>query len=151
MLEGVIRITDPAIWRPFLAIEDANMAYTRAIEANDSLSGIFNIASGNHTVGEVADLVKLTLEEELGKKITLDIKHIKGMRNYKVSIERANTILSFHPHQSVKSIVLSLIANMDKYGDLDDPRYYNIRVFKDLEGNNAAPSQVSPVLAEANR
>jgi nucleoside-diphosphate-sugar epimerase len=148
MLEGIIHVTDPAIWRPFLAIEDATMAYTRAIEANDSLSGIFNIASGNHTVGEVADLVKLTLEEELGKKITLDIKHIRDMRNYKVSIERANTILSFHPHQSVRSIVRSLIANMGKYGNLDDPRYYNIRVFKELEQDNAAAASA---LAEANR
>lgn len=151
MLEGVIHVTDPAIWRPFLAIEDAAMAYTRAIEANESLSGIFNIASGNHTVGEVADLVKLTLEEELGKKITLDIRHIKDMRNYKVSIERAKTVLSFHPHQTVRTIVRSLIVNMDKYGDLDNSRYYNIRVFKDLEKKTPAASQVTPALAEANR
>lgn len=142
MQEGVIHVTDPAIWRPFLAIEDATMAYTRAIEANDSLSGIFNIASGNHTVGEVADLVKLAVEEDLGKKIALDIKHIKDMRNYKVSIERANTILSFHPHQSVRSIVRSLIANMDKYGDWDNPLYYNIRVFKELETKNRADSSL---------
>jgi len=44
------------------------MAYTRAIEANQELSGIFNIASGNHTIGEIADLVKLTLEEEFGRQ-----------------------------------------------------------------------------------
>jgi len=43
MKEGVIHVNDPAIWRPFLGIEDASMAYTRAVEANDSLSGIFNI------------------------------------------------------------------------------------------------------------
>lgn len=131
--DGVIRVNDPAIWRPFLSIEDATMAYTRAIEANESLSGIFNIASGNHTVGEIADLVKLTVEEEFGKKIALDIKHIRDMRNYKVSIERAKTILSFHPHQSVKSIVRNLIANMDKCSDWNNPRYYNINVFKELE------------------
>lgn len=133
MQEGVIHVTDPAIWRPFVAIEDVTMAYTRAIEANETISGIFNIASGNHTVGEVADLVKMTVEEEFGKKIALDIKHIKDMRNYKVSIERANTVLSFHPHHSVRSIVSSLIANMDKYRDWDDPLYYNIKVFKQLE------------------
>lgn len=117
------------------------MAYTRAIEANETLSGIFNIASGNHTVGEVADLVKLTVEEEFGKKIALDIKHIKDMRNYKVSIERANTILSFHPHQSVRSIVRSLITNMDKYGDWENPLYYNIRVFKELEKKSQASAE----------
>jgi nucleoside-diphosphate-sugar epimerase len=144
LVDGVIRVNDPAIWRPFLSIEDATMAYTRAIEANESVSGIFNIASGNHTIGEVADLVKLAIEEELGKKIALDIKHIKDMRNYKVSVERANTILSFHPHQNVRSIVRNLVANMDKYGDYDNPRYYNIRVFKELgetgiEGGQAEP------------
>jgi nucleoside-diphosphate-sugar epimerase len=112
------------------------MAYIRAIEANDALSGIFNIASGNHTVGEIGDLVKLTIEEEFGKRIALDIKHIKDMRNYKVSIERAKTILSFHPHQSVKSIVQNLIGNMDKCCDWDNPRYYNIQVFKELEKSN---------------
>ena len=133
MQDGVIRVTDPAIWRPFLSIEDAIMAYTRAIEASESISGIFNIASGNHTVGEVADLVKLSLEEDMGRKISLDIKHIKDMRNYKVSIERAETILSFHPHQSVRSIVRQLIANLDKCGNFENSLYYNIRVFKGLE------------------
>jgi len=149
--EGVIHVTDPAIWRPFLAIEDATMAYTRAIEANESLSGIFNIASGNHTVGEVADLVKLTLDEELGKKIALDIKHIKDMRNYKVSIEKANTILSFHPHQSVRSIVRNLIANMDKYGDWENPLYYNIRVFRELGKNTQGTSDAALAGAGAGR
>src|SRR5580698_1902535 len=140
MKDGVIRVNNPAIWRPFLGIEDASMAYTRAVEANDSLSGIFNIASGNHTVGEVADLVKIAMEEEFGKKIALDIRHIKDARNYKVSIERANTILSFHPHSSVKSIVRNLINNMDKCGDWDNPQYYNINVFKTLEAQ--APAHV---------
>jgi len=133
MKDGVIRVNDPAIWRPFLSIEDTVMAYTRAVEASEDLSGIFNIASGNHTIGEVADLVKLSVEEEFGKRIALDIKHIKDMRNYKVSIERAATILSFHPHQTVKSIVRNLISNMDKCSDWDNPDYYNIQVFKKLE------------------
>jgi len=136
MKDGVIHVNDPAIWRPFLSIEDAVMAYTRAVEANESLHGIFNIASGNHTVGEIADLVKLTVEEEFGKKIALDIKHIRDMRNYKVSIERAQMILSFHPHHSVKSIVRHLIENMDKCNDWDNPKYYNISVFKELEKLN---------------
>ena len=51
MKDGVIRVNNPATWRPILSIDDAAMAYIRAVEANQSLSGIFNIASGNHTVG----------------------------------------------------------------------------------------------------
>ena len=151
MSDGAIRVNDPAIWRPFLSIEDANMAYTRAIEANDAVSGIFNIASGNHTIGEVADLVKLTVEEEFGRKIALDIRHVKDMRNYKVSIERAETILSFHPHQSVKSIVRNLISNMEKCSDWDNPRYYNIQVFKDLERTNPIALEPLSAVAEARK
>lgn len=138
MTESVIHVNNPAIWRPFLGIDDAAMAYTRAIEASESISGIFNIASGNHTVGEMADLVKMTVDEEFGKKIALEIKHVKDVRNYKVSIEKAKTILSFHPHQDVRSIVRSLIENMDKCSDWDNPMYYNIQTFKEIEKNGPA-------------
>ena len=144
MKDGVIRVNNPAIWRPILSIEDASMAYIRAIEANESLSGIFNIASGNHTVGEVADLVRGTLEQEFGNRLALDIKHIKDIRNYKVSIERAKNILSFHPHHSIKSIVRNLIENMPKCNDWDNPQYYNIQVFRQLEVA-AAASKVTGV------
>ncbi len=61
--EHVITVNNPSIWRPILSIEDAATAYTRAVEANYKLSGIFNIASGNYTVGEIADLVRVAVEE----------------------------------------------------------------------------------------
>ena len=62
MKEHVITINNPSIWRPILSIEDAATAYTRAVEANQKLSGIFNIASGNYTVGEVGDLVRAEVQ-----------------------------------------------------------------------------------------
>ncbi|HLW53834.1 MAG TPA: NAD(P)-dependent oxidoreductase [Candidatus Angelobacter sp.] len=130
MKEGIIRVNNPAIWRPVLGMEDACMAYVRAVEASDSISGIFNITSGNHTVGEVADLVRTTLEQETGNKVTLDLNHIKDIRNYKVSIERARNVLSFHPHHDVRWIVRNLLENAPKFSDWDNPNYYNIQVFK---------------------
>ena len=138
MQDGVIRVNNPATWRPILGINDAAMAYIRAVEANTAISGIFNIASGNHTVGEVADLVKVTLGEELGHSPALDIRHVQDIRNYKVSIERAKNILSFHPHNDIKAIVRHLIENMSKCSDWDNPNYYNIEVFKALESGGAA-------------
>jgi len=56
--ERTITVNNPSIWRPILSIEDATTAYIRAIEANYKISGIFNVASGNYTVGEVGDLVR---------------------------------------------------------------------------------------------
>jgi nucleoside-diphosphate-sugar epimerase len=131
--EHSITVNNPSIWRPILAIEDAATAYTRAIEANYKLSGIFNVASGNYTVGEVADLVRSAVEERLAIKVNLNIKHIQDFRNYKVSTAKASNVLSFHATGDVRSIVGSLVDNMDKFKDWDNPLYSNIQSLKKLE------------------
>ena len=131
--EHEIVVNNPSIWRPILSIEDAATAYIRAIEANYNLSGIFNIASGNYTVGEVADLVKSAVEERLKIRVNLKIKHIEDFRNYKVSTLKASNVLSFHATGDVKSIVGALVDNMEKFQDWDNPFYSNIQAFKKLE------------------
>src|SRR5712692_1133572 len=77
MRERTITVNNPSIWRPILSIDDAATAYIRAIEANQKISGVFNVASGNYTVGEVGDLVKSAIEERLGGRVNLIIKHIQ--------------------------------------------------------------------------
>jgi len=131
--ENIIQINNPSIWRPILSIKDAVSAYVRAIEAHDNISGIFNIASGNYTVGEIGDLVKSGIQTHLNININFDIKHIKDYRNYKVSIDKAKKILSFHPKHDVDTIVEDLIENREKFKDFDNPDYYNIQVFKKLK------------------
>jgi nucleoside-diphosphate-sugar epimerase len=143
--EQTITVNNPSIWRPILAIEDAATAYTRAIEANYKLSGIFNVASGNYTVGEVADLVRDAVAERLGIKVNLNIKHIQDFRNYKVSTAKASNVLSFHATASVKSIVYSLVDNMDKFKDWDNPLYSNIQSLKKLEAAIETHSLVGAV------
>jgi len=131
--EQTITVNNPSIWRPILSIDDAATAYIRAIEANLNLSGIFNVASGNYTVGEVADLVKQAVEERLGMKVALNIKHIQDFRNYKVSVEKAKNVLSFHPSGNVNTIVNTLIDNMERFKDWDNPLYSNIQTLRKLE------------------
>jgi nucleoside-diphosphate-sugar epimerase len=133
MKDRVITINNPSIWRPILSIQDAVTAYIRAIEANQRISGVFNAASGNYTVGEVGDLVKGAIEERLGISIRLNIKHIQDFRNYKVSTEKARNVLSFHAAHDLKSIVTNLIDNMDKFQDWDNPLYSNIASFKGMD------------------
>jgi nucleoside-diphosphate-sugar epimerase len=133
MRDRSITVNNPSIWRPILSIQDAATAYIRAIEASEKISGVFNIASGNYTVGEVADLIKSAIYERLEVAVNLNIKHIQDFRNYKVSIEKAANVLSFHPAGSVKSIVNNLIENMDKFRDWDNPAYSNIQVFRQID------------------
>jgi nucleoside-diphosphate-sugar epimerase len=133
MKDKTITINNPSIWRPILGIEDAATAYIRAIEANYKISGIFNLASGNFTVGEVGDLVKSAIEERLNTRVSLTIKHIQDFRNYKVNTDKAANTLSFHPSATVKSIVESLIDNMESFRDWDNPLYSNIQCFRDFD------------------
>lgn len=137
MRDGVITVNNPAIWRPILGIQDAASAYIRAIEAAPGVSGIFNIASGNFTVGEVGDRVREVLEQKLGQKVGLNIKHIQDFRNYQVSIERARSVLSFHPRAAIGAIVEELLAHRAEITNWDDPRYFNIQVLRQLD---AVPS-----------
>jgi len=132
LTEGVITINNPAIWRPILAIQDAATAYIRAVESNGDISGVFNVASGNYTVGEIGDLVKSGVKKFLGLDVQLNIKHIQDYRNYKVSIDKAKKVLSFHPKNDVETIIEDLVENREKFKDFDNPNYYNIQVFKKI-------------------
>jgi nucleoside-diphosphate-sugar epimerase len=133
MRDCFITVNNPSIWRPILSIEDAATAYVRAVEASPATSGVFNLASGNYTVGEVGDLVKGAIEQRLGTRVTLTIKHIQDFRNYKVSTEKAANVLSFHPTGNVTSIIDNLIDNVDKFSDWDNPAYSNITAFRQLD------------------
>jgi nucleoside-diphosphate-sugar epimerase len=141
--EHTITVNNPSIWRPILSIEDAAIAYVRAVEANYRLSGVFNVASGNYTVGEIGDLVRSAVEKRLGGRLNLVIKHIQDFRNYKVSIEKATNVLSFHPNGNVESIVQSLFENYERFRDLENPAYSNIQTFKEIESGMETYSMVA--------
>lgn len=128
MTTGTITINNPALWRPILHIQDAVSAFLRAIQADYSINGVFNVASGNLTVGQVGDVVKDEVEALTGKTIKMNVLDKPDMRNYKVTIEKARTQLGFEPQHDIRDIVRDLHAHLDQYGDFDDDAFYNIRV-----------------------
>ncbi|HEY9165189.1 MAG TPA: SDR family oxidoreductase [Candidatus Kryptonia bacterium] len=131
--DGVITINNPAIWRPICDIRDIVSAYLRAIQADQGLNGVFNIAAGNFTVGEAADLVKMEVERLTSKKVKLDIKNIQDYRNYKVSIDKAKTSLGFRPQFSIRDTVSDVYAHLNMYGDFEKDEFYNFRTFKKIK------------------
>jgi len=130
--ERTITVNNPGIWRPILAIQDAVSAYVRAVEAPAAISGVFNVASGNYTVGEVADYVKSGVHKALGIDARIVIKNIQDYRDYKVSTEKARNVLGFRPRFDVEGIVKELAENLAQFDKFDSDRFYNIRVFKSL-------------------
>jgi len=131
--DRTITVNNASIWRPMLDIRDAASAYIRSIDADYHLSGIFNVASANYTIGEIADYVREGVKEHLGIDAKLNIKFLEDFRNYKVSLEKARNVLSFNPRYTVKDIVKNLAENMEKFKDVDNPNYYNIKVFKMMD------------------
>src|SRR5262249_44215118 len=133
--DGKITVNNASLWRPILDMRDAVSGYLRAIQADYSISGVFNIASDNYTVRQVGDKVKEQMEKLLGKRIELKIKHVADLRNYKVNIEKARTVLGFEPSYDVTDIIENLHAHRDRYQNLDAEEYYNIRVFRRMNGS----------------
>jgi nucleoside-diphosphate-sugar epimerase len=125
-----ITVTNPSIWRPILDVRDATSAYLRAIQAEQAISGVFNIASQNYTVGQVSDMVQYAVEKLTGLKVGIDVKNQEDCRNYKVSIDKARTLLGYQPQHTVIDIVEDLYTHQESYGDYEDYRYYNIRVLE---------------------
>lgn len=133
MLDGKITVNNASIWRPILDIRDASRGYLRAVQADYSISGVFNLISDNYTVGAVGDMVKEGIEDLTGKRLKIEIKSIQDFRNYKVTGRKAKTVLGYEPRYSVSDILKDLYEHRDQYGSFDQDNYYNIRRFKQLK------------------
>ncbi len=129
---GEITVNNPAIWRPVLSIRDAVQAYVSAVDAPDDVRGVFNVASGNWTVGEVADVVRRDVGIALGREIRLTTLAVPDVRNYKVSAARAARTLGFVPRDDISAIVAHLLEHRECFADFDNPKYDNIAVFRSL-------------------
>jgi hypothetical protein len=68
----------------------------------------------------------------LNKEIKVHINDIKDFRNYKVSIQHANLTLGFRPIFTVKDIIHDLFQKTANLTNLEDEKFYNIKVFKSL-------------------
>lgn len=129
---GRITISNPSIWRPIIDVRDDSAAFLRAVQADYTISGVFNIAYDNFTVGQVGDMVKDEIELLMGKKVEIVVQDTHDFRNYKVTCEKAKTYLGFTPKYGIAQMIQDLHKHLDVYGDFDDDTFYNIRTFKKI-------------------
>ncbi|MEI6586790.1 MAG: SDR family oxidoreductase [Sediminibacterium sp.] len=127
-----ITVNNPSIWRPIFHIQDACSAYIRAIQAPENISGIFNVASDNYTLGQIGDIVSVEMSRLTNKEVKVHINDVKDFRNYKVSIQHAKLTLGFTPIYNVKDIINDLFLKAAHLSNLEEEKYYNIKVFKSL-------------------
>ena len=128
--EGKITVDNPNIWRPILAISDAVNAYVRAIEAKPNIGGIFNISSGNYTVGQIAKKVKEHFKKLYNINLKVKVNNVKNFRNYKVTTQKSKRVLGMNFEGTIESILEELDKNIPKGFNFDKDKYFNIRIFK---------------------
>ena len=76
--------------------------------------------------------MKEQVETLTGQKIAIEIKQIQDFRNYKVTWNKAKTVLGYEPKHTVSDIIADIHKHRDEYGDFEEDSYYNIRTFKNL-------------------
>ena len=96
-----ITVRNAGLWRPVLDIDDAVQAYTLALENG---SGIYNIASFNTTILDVAKKVAEWVPEA-----DIEVLDETEMRNYRADWSKAERELGYKPKGSLESILNQLI------------------------------------------
>lgn len=126
--------------RPNINIEDMTDLYLKVLELPDGkIAGkIYNAGYQNHTVRELAEMVKRVVEREMshGKKIDIVTTPTDDIRSYHISSEKIKRELGFSPEHTVEDAILSLVR-VFRAGKLPnsmtDPRYFNIKTMQQLQ------------------
>jgi nucleoside-diphosphate-sugar epimerase len=134
---GVITIFGGGQKRPNIHVEDIAELYVRLLEYPDhQIAGeVFNAGYQNHTVSELARMVKEVVEEEMPGRapIALTTQPTNDIRSYHVCSRKITERLGWAPRRSVADAVRDLCRAF-KAGkvpnSLDDDRYFNVRTVK---------------------
>jgi nucleoside-diphosphate-sugar epimerase len=98
------------------------------VEADLAVTGVFNISSRNVTLEELAMIVADGLMQ-FGIEAAIHTENRTDVRSYRVSTEKAASVLNFKPKKPMSETVSDVItkAMAQPVADLEHPRYYNIR------------------------
>lgn len=119
--------------RPNIHIEDVTDCYVGSMGwEDDAIDGqIFNAGYDNHTIGDIAQLVKGVV----GEDVVIDTTPTDDLRSYHISSQRIKDSLGFVPLHSLEDAARDLneAFRTGKIPDaMTDIRYYNIRKMQAL-------------------
>lgn len=118
--------------RPNIHIEDITDLYVKMVDAPKQIidGKCYNVCGANHTVLEIAELVK----KNVGGEIPIEITETNDLRSYHISAEKIKRELGYVPKRTlgdaVKDIYNALLDG--RLADTENDRYYNVRMMKKL-------------------
>jgi nucleoside-diphosphate-sugar epimerase len=125
--------------RPNLHVEDMVDAYLLMLEApHEKIHGeTFNIGFQNHSIAEIARMVKRVVEEEFPDKGGIDIvtTPTNDMRSYHVNSNKVKRVLGFEPQRTIEDAVRDLARAFRNHllpNSFDDDWYFNVRTMKKI-------------------
>src|SRR5437868_4511202 len=135
--KGKITVFGGKQQRPNIHIDDIADLYVKLLEyPSELIAGeIFNAGYQNHTVSELADMVKKVVEDEMPERAPINIETTASddLRSYHVSSTKIAEKLGYQPERSVEDAVRDLCKAL-KAGklpnSLEDDRYINVRYLK---------------------
>jgi len=130
---GKITVFGGSQKRPNINVEDMTDLYLQCLQYPDALidGGVFNAGYENHTVMEIAEMVRATV----GQAVEIVATPTDDNRSYHVSSERMRQQLGFSPRYSIEDAVQSLKSAFDAGqvpDPMTDPVYYNVKLMQQM-------------------
>lgn len=131
--KGEITVFGGGQMRPNIHIEDVTDLYVKALEwPSEKIHGkTFNAGYDNHTVSELAEIVK----KEVGGNVTIKVQPTNDNRSYHISSAKIKQELGFAPSKTIADAVKDLLKafKAGKIPDsMTDSRYFNIKKMQEI-------------------
>jgi nucleoside-diphosphate-sugar epimerase len=137
--KGKITVFGGDQMRPNLHIEDMVDAYVMMLEAPaEKIQGeVFNIAFQNHSIADIAKIVKKVVEQEMPELGDIEIitTPSNDNRSYHVNSDKVRRVLGFEPKRNLEDAVRDLARAFKNHlmpNSFDDDWYYNVRTMKKI-------------------
>jgi nucleoside-diphosphate-sugar epimerase len=134
---GVITVFGGAQKRPNIHVDDISELYVRLLELpGDMIAGdTFNAGHQNHTISDLAGMVKEVVEQEMPEKAPVRIETTSSddPRSYHVTSRKIKEKLGWAPTRTVEDAVRDLCRafKAGKLPDsLTDEKYFNVKALK---------------------
>jgi nucleoside-diphosphate-sugar epimerase len=121
-MEGEITVFGGDQWRPLLHVRDVAGAVVQNVDAPHT--GVFNLHRDNVRIHELAATMQCHFPDLAVHTTEMNFEDV---RNYRVTSEKARTVLGFEPRYTMDDGIeeIRALIESDRLKDLNNPRYTN--------------------------